>query len=188
MTAAHYNNRVTFIALLPRVRGYHRLSGRSANGPRVLYIPHVCCLPVLSVLVSFVCISHRGTSIDNIEVIVEHPNGNPPHIETLTTEKKQHLVKADLGEGGFTYRVCFQSKQAKGQRTRVEVRDKEGITLLPPPCLSTTICLFNPWLLASSHHFAVTPIHEAFAWSDCCLIVVLAYIRGDCLASSCVGF
>lgn len=85
----------------------------------------------MSVLVSFVCISHRGTSIDNIEVIVEHPNGNPPHIETLTTEKKQHLVKADLGEGGFTYRVCFQSKQAKGQRTRVEVRDKEGITLLP---------------------------------------------------------
>ena len=31
-------------------------------------------------------------------------------------------VEADKGEGGFTYRVCFESKQAKGQRTRVEVR------------------------------------------------------------------
>lgn len=66
----------------------------------------------------------RGTSTENIKVIVEHPNGERPHVATLTTEKEEHRVEADRGEGGFTYKVCFTSSQPKGRSTRVEVRDE----------------------------------------------------------------
>ena len=33
-------------------------------------------------------------------------------------------MRADEGEGGFTYRVCFESSQPRGRSTRVEVRDE----------------------------------------------------------------
>lgn len=62
------------------------------------------------------------------------------------------MVEADKGEGGFTYTVCFESKQAKGQRARVEVRDEEGV-----PSFLTVPLDDDPLLSMSSCHFAVTP-------------------------------
>lgn len=70
----------------------------------------------------------RGTSTENIKVIVEHPNGQSPYVTDLTTAKEEHRVEADKGEGGFTYKVCFQSFQAKERKARVEVRDERVFT------------------------------------------------------------
>lgn len=66
----------------------------------------------------------RDRSTENIKVIVEHPNGQRPYVTDLTTKKESHLVESDKGEGGSTYRVCFESSQPKGSITRVEVRDE----------------------------------------------------------------
>lgn len=67
--------------------------------------------------------AHRGTSTDKITVIVEHPNGEDDYVTNLTTEREEHRVEAAKGEGGSTYRVCFQNSQSKGRSTRVEVRE-----------------------------------------------------------------
>jgi len=66
----------------------------------------------------------RGTSIDDIKVVVEHPNGIEPYVTFLTEKNEEHRVESDQGEGGYTYKVCFQSLQPTGSRTRVEVRDQ----------------------------------------------------------------
>jgi len=67
----------------------------------------------------------RGTSIDDIKVVVEHPNGIEPYVTFLTEKNEEHRVESDQGEGGYTYKVCFQSLQPTGSRTRVEVRDQQ---------------------------------------------------------------
>lgn len=58
--------------------------------------------------------------VDKVKVILEHPNGEEPFIAELTEEEQSHRV--DKGEGGGTYRVCFQNLKPKGRSTRVEVR------------------------------------------------------------------
>lgn len=73
----------------------------------------------------------RDTSTDNVKVIVEHPNGMEPYITTLTTKGEDHLVESDQGEGGYAYRVCFQSSQPTGRSTRVEVRVERTVGEYP---------------------------------------------------------
>ncbi len=56
---------------------------------------------------------------------MEHPHGIEPYVTFLKEEGEEHRVESDQGEGGYTYKVCFQSQQPTGSQTRVEVRDQQ---------------------------------------------------------------
>lgn len=60
----------------------------------------------------------RGRAVDKMKVSVAHPNGEVHYADLSTTEEEHHVVK---GEGGGTYRVCFQNLQPKASTGRVEV-------------------------------------------------------------------